>query len=76
MLYVVRVIDLSMSYDEGQSVPCNNSLYVEGYMQMQRGQQIVGGSQYRLGKDFRGSLWIPVYILNQRGWGKQIRVDT
>ena len=76
VLYVVRVTDLRMSYHEGQSVHCNNSLYVEGCVQMQRGHRIVGGSQCRLGKGFRGSPWISVYILNQRRWGKQFRVDV
>jgi len=43
---------------------------------MQRSQRVVGWSQCRLGKGFRRSPWIPAYICNQRGWGKQVRVGA
>jgi len=45
MLCVVWVMNLGMLYQQGQGVPCNDSLHAEGCIQMQRCQRVIWGGQ-------------------------------
>ena len=52
VLYVIWVMNLSMSYQQCQGVSFDDSLHAEGCVQEHRFQRVVWGGQCRLDKGF------------------------